>query len=801
MHYSLKNFERDLMFKNYFILGVRNIIKYKMNSLINIFGLSTAIALSIIIYTYSGYVLNYNTFFTKSDRIYQVYKERSIPTGTQIVRDTWFPMAESMEGKFPGIEQATHIWATPDWVIVGNKKFKEEVTWVKDNVFEMFDYPLLYGNPEIVFSNPNSAVLSYETALKYFGNTNPVGKSFNHDYRTDYSVSGVLKPLPGNITYRPDIMVPSSSVSDFDEMMENWGSSWLYTYILLNEKEIPDVMEAKFPDYVSTVFGEDAAERMSLKLTPLLSLNDAEYNSNIYAYILLGVAFVIILVAVINYVNISTARSLDRVRETGLRKVLGATKWELTSRFFIESTVLSLISVLMAMGLTELLLPVFNNYFELNLSVNYFDGNLLFLSLIGLSLLIGFVSSLYPSMILLKFVPADSLRGSQKTNPTRLGFRNALVIFQFGVSIVLISATGIMNDQISFMKNADLNFNKNNVMVIRVEASDFADQDEGVKRIASFKSEISRLPSVAKVAYSTHVPGDWAGWHSFVYPSDRDKEQRLRQKIAVVDDTYFDTYGIQFIQGENFDRNKPAIAEESLILNEAAMKDIGWQSIDEGLLNIGSNSYKILGVVKDYNFEGLENSVEPIIHGYAPDDYTGHNFISISLNNGDIQKSVTDIGSLWREFDSSRDFNYYFVDKRFDELYRSQEELTTVTGVFSFMVIVIASLGLFSIASLMVAYKTREIGIRKVMGASVSGIMNLFLAKFLAFVAIAFVIAVPVTTVLMSTWLEDFAYRTSLSYFTMLLSGIIVLVVAVSTTGYHTLKAALSNPVNSMRHE
>ncbi len=789
------------MFKNYLKISIRSLLKYKLNSLVNIIGLSTAICAALIIYLFSDSELNHNSLFSKSERIYQVYKERKIPTGTQIVRDTWFPMAEALKNDYPSIEDAIHIWDDEDWIRVGDRKFKEEIIWASANIFEVFDYPIVKGSVTGMFNDPFSVVISAEIAKKYFGDDDPIGKIITRDFETDYKIVGVLDALPKNITYRPQLIFSTSSIKSIDRLKENWGGSWLYTYVLLNEKEIPATLEAKLPDFVSKIFSAEDAERMKLKLTPLLNLNNEENNTNVYAYILLAAAFSIILIAIINYTNLTTARSFERARESGLRKVLGATRSNLIKQQFIESLILASISSLVAIGLAELLLPYFNLYFDLSLSANYFSDPFILPGIIFLTLVVSLLASFYPIFVLSRFHPVDTLKGQLKSNPSKIGFRNALVVFQFIVSISLIVCVSVMRDQISYMKNADLNFKKDNVLAIRVEASDFKDSDSGIQKITALKNELSQLPEVSSITYSTHVPGSWAGWHTFVYPDDRPADQRLRHKMSYIDENYFETYGIEFLEGSNFEKEKVAEAEMSVIVNEAALKDIGWNSKDDGMLNFGEHKIKILGVVKSYNFASLTDDVFPVIHAYRSSEEKVHNFLSLKLNSKDIQASLGKIQNVWANFDSGLPLNYFFVDERFQELYSAQERLESVGIIFSIIGIIIACLGLFALSSLLIAHKTKEIGIRKTLGASITNISFNFVKRFLVYVSVAFCISVPLVIYLMGKWLEDFAYKTSISPITIIIGGILVMLIALATVSYNTIKAAVINPAVSLRNE
>lgn len=786
------------MFKNYIKTALRNLLKNKLNSFINIFGLSVGFAASIIIFLYSESELTYNSHFENSDRIYQVYKERQIPTGIQIVRDTWYPMAKALKDDYPEIKDATHIWDEEVWVESGTKKFKETITIAQENIFDVFSFPLAKGERQSVFSDPSSVVISKEIAAKYFGGESPIGKVLTIDYEDNYTVKGVLGEIPGNSSFRPDIMIPSTSLSD--ELQNEWGSSWLYTYLLLDKGVSKESLEAKFPAFVNKIFGEEGA-RMNLKLTALPDLYNEVNDSDTYAYILLIVAFAVLLIASINFMNLSTAKSLERALEIGMRKVMGASRFQLVKQYLSETVILSLLALAVGIGLTELILPYFNDMFEMNLSIPYLSDPLSILGLLFLALFVGAFAGLYPAFVLTRFKSVETMRGKFKSNKSGLAVRNTLMIVQFALSVILIIGTGIMRNQISYMKNASLNFDKDNLMIIPVEVSDFADKEAAAQELETFKNELRAYSNVKSVTSSTHVPGRWAGWFTFVYPNDRPEEQRLRHMFAAVDENFFETYGIKILEGENFSLEKKAESSDGVIINKAALDDIGWKSKDNGLLKVGGKERKILAVVDNYHFESLATEVTPIIHRFIPSQHAAHNYVTARLAGSDISSTVDYIADKWQNVDPGRPLDYFFADRNFNQLYETQERLESVALSFTVLGIIIACLGLFALASLMIAQKTKEIGVRKVLGATETSITLMFIRYFAKYVLAAFVIGAPIVYYLMTEWLTDFAYKTEITAGVFIFGGVIVLLVTIATVAFQAIRASLANPVVSLRYE
>ena len=790
------------MLKNHLKIILRNLSKNKINSLINIMGLSVGIAASIIMILYAVNELSYNSNNKNSDRIYMVYKERHLPTGIQITRDTWFPMAYALKIKYPGIDKATHIWEEDDWVNTSDKKFKMPVTYAKQNIFDVFTFPLIKGSAKSFSHNKYTAVLSREAAEKFFGSENPIGKTLTVNYKTDYIIGGVFDDIPKNTTYRPQLMVPSNSVSYYNKVKNYWGSSWLETYVMLNKNVNKKSLEGQFPDFVKNNMGNESVEHLKLKLTALPDLYNETTNANTYAYILLAIALSILLIASINFMNISTAKSLGRLKEVGVQKVLGASRKELIKKFLGESILVSLFSLFIGIVLTEIFLPYFNNIYDLDLSLYHFGILQTIAGLLVLGLFTGLISGIYPAFVITKFRLTEILAGKRSnTAKNGVNLRSGLIVFQFVIAIIMLIGTAIVLNQIKFMKNANLNINESNLIVISASASDYPNRDTANQKIEVFKNQLDNYSGITGVTSSSmSIPADNGG-HVFVYPDDRSKEKRLRERWIVIDDNFFNVYGIKIIKGRNFSKEMSTDKDDAVIINEAALKDIGWHSIDESKIKVAGKERKIVGLVQNYNYQSLEKGIEPMIHIYRSSKNYTFNYITVRIAPHHTGDAIKYIKSKWNDVDPAIPLPFRFVDASFDKLYKTLDRLAIVAETFTGVALILACLGLFALSALLLTYRTKEIGIRKVLGASVSGITLMLAKDFTKWVLIANLIAWPAAYFLMNNWLQDFAYRINISWWIFVLSGSIALVIALATVSFQAIKAATVNPVKSLRYE
>lgn len=794
------------MIRNYLKIAVRNLMKHKGFSAINIFGLAVGMAFSIVIFLYVQHELTYDGFHENADRIFLVLKERHTPEGIRELDDTWVPMLPEMESSFPGIAGGTRIFDRDLWVRCNEKKFLEEVTYADPSVLDIFSFSLARGDAATALSDKNRAVISKAIAQKYFGDRDPIGKVLEVDFDKKFVITGVLNDVPDNSSIRTGILASFASAIDpgDEEANHNWGGSFLYTYLLLNDGTAAGSLEARFPSMVEKIWnneGPNSSEKLKLRLLPLRDFHDWEFKTNRFAYILVMIAASILLIASINFMNLSTARSIHRAGEIGLRKVLGAGRAQIAKQFLGESMVVCTLSVLFSVVIVEMLLPVFNDLFGVNLELLYLDSVATMSGLLLLVLAVGLLSGLYPAFILSRFLPIESLRRSVGKSSGSLGLRNILVVIQFAISVTLIIGAGIIWQQIQFMRLHDLNFEKDNIVAIPVGLSDFADPDEGANRLEAWKSTLLADPGVESVAASMGVPGRPVEWAVFATPKNWNQEAPLRVRLTAIDANFLSTYEIPLSAGRNFSEFFTSDREESIIVNEAFVKAAGWQEAVGKEVESGRRRRTIVGVTKDYNFESLQSEVKPIIHVYRTAESRALDFVSVRVKPERLTVTMANLTTAWASLDPSRSFDYFFVDDAFDRLYKSEEKMVGFVGLFSLLAVVIASLGLLGLASFTVARKTKEIAIRKVIGASVGNIIFLISRKFLALVILANVIAVPVAYYLMSAWLNDYPYRVSMDPGVFVLAAIAALFFAWLTIGFQTFRAAVSNPVEALKYE
>lgn len=794
------------MLKNYIKIAFRNIWKRKGYSLINIGGLGIGIAAAILISLYAINELTYDSFHEHSDDIYLMYKERITPTGVQDTYDTWVPLKMEMEETYPNVIQSARVFSQNVWMEAEGKKFQEQVVYTDPELFEIFSFPLK-NSIENPFPSLQSIVISEEIAQKYFGTDNPVGKVFRLGYERNYVVSGVLKEIPQNSSIQIDMAIQMESAGGYEDFKENWGSSFLSTYIQLEEGSDPAELEAQFPDLITKIWDAETAGRTNFKLLPLSEMYNRFNDSDKYSYILLGIALAIILIACINFMNMATARSLERVREVGMRKALGGQRIQLILQFLSESVMIVFIAMFVGVALAELILPFFNNLYDMQLSLNLYENTEGLAALIGFGVLLGLISGSYPAFFLSKFSSSQVLRGNFSKKPGGIRLRKVLVTTQFAVTIVIIISTLIMREQIQFMKSADLGLQKENIIAIQRSADDFEDPEQANVRLTTFKEKIRNYRNVESVASSRAMPGQQFSFNSFLFavPDGWTDEAPLRMRWTIVDHTFFDLYEIKLIEGRHFMEGSESDMETGVIINRAAMEDFGWETAVGKTVGLGSNGSEkmnVIGVIENYNYQSLENEVAPILHFYRPSENGSQNFISVRLAQNDINSTLAFIEEQWNEIvDSEMPINYSFVDQEFERMYQAQDRLATVAGGFSVLAILIASLGLLGLASLMVKQRTKEIGIRKVLGATAMEIVILLSKNYMVLVVTSFVIATPLAWYLMSSWIRDFAYRIDLQIGFFIVGGLIALGIALVTVSAQALKASMMNPAESLRSE
>jgi putative ABC transport system permease protein len=793
------------MLKNYFKIAFRNLWRHRVFSFINILGLTVGMTACFLIFLYVHFELSYDSFHSKANRIYRVVCDIKTPTEVIKAGGPSWAVGAHITQDFPQVEAA--VRTTDDELLVrkGNVKFQElNSLWADSAFFGMFDFKLLKGNPKTVLQEPLSIVFSESAAKKYFGNADPVGQTVlltGEGFTA--KITGIMKDIPENSTIKADMLVSMSTLTrklnpGLDDQWGNYGNS---TYVLLKPGTHPADLQAQLPAFLERRNGTEMKKinmYPTLFLEPLKdvylrSTRNGNNTGNINnVYIFSWVAVFILLIACFNFVNLTTARSAERAKEVGIRKVVGAVKGQLTGQFIGESVLLCAISFILTLVSTALLLPSFNHLAGKTISTGIFENLnfvlILFLAAIGIGLLAG----VYPALVLSSFKPVTVLKGRFSTGTKGQLLRKALVIAQFTISVALIIATIIVYNQMNYMRRQDLGFNKDQMMVINTNGDPAKD---------AFRNAVAGLPNIKGVAMASSVPG---GGNPAAYSEIENVKgvlQIANLDLYFVDFDYIPQFKIKMIAGRAFSPDFQTDTTQSMILNEAAVKMFGYTSPARAVghrFKQWGREGRIIGVMKDFHFRSLQLPIKPLSMRIEPN---GCSLVAIKLSTQNLPKTIAAIENKWNALIPARPFSYYFLDEFFDKQYRTEERFGKLFLNFSVLAIIISCLGLLGLASYSTMQRTREIGIRKVLGASVPNIVNLLSREFLKLVAIAILIASPVAWFAMHGWLQDFAYRIEIGWWIFFIAGLIAVLIALATVSFQAVKAAIANPVKSLRVE
>ncbi|MCW3091913.1 MAG: transporter permease [Ferruginibacter sp.] len=793
------------MLKNYFKIAFRNLWKHKVFSFINIMGLTVAMTACFLIFLYVQFELSYDSMHTKADRTYRVVCDIKTPTEVINAAGPSWAVPPNVKSEFPEVESFVRIASDNVLFRKGDIKFQEENSmWADSAFFKVFDFKLLKGNPETALKEPLSVVFSETTAKKYFGNSDPIGQTLliTGD-ALPTKVTGVMKDIPENSQVKGDLVLSMSTITQkFNQKLDSqWGNYGAQAYLLLKKGTNPKSLEKKFPAFLEARNGPEMKRNQmypTLFLEPLRDVylrstrNGTKTGNVTNVYIFSIIAAFILFIACINFINLTTARSAERAREVGIRKVVGAAKGQLTLQFIGESVILCLVAFLLTIILSAIMLPFFNDLAGKTISTGIFQNGrylfLLFLSAVGIGLLAG----LYPALVLSSFKPFVVLKGRFATGTRGILLRKGLVVVQFTISIALIIGTIIVYRQMNYMHTRDLGFNKDQVMVINTN---------GDSAKNAFKESLKGITHVKSVAMSSSVPGGGnPGAYSEIENIKGDL-QIANLDLYFVDFDYINQFKMKVIAGRGFSKSFGTDTTQAMVLNEAAVKMFGYPSPQQAVgrrFKQWGREGKIIGVVKDFHFRSLQQNIKPLSMRIEPGRC---DLVSIHLDAANVAATTAAIENKWKQLIPNRPFSYYFLDEFFDRQYRSEARFEKLFFNFSILAILISCLGLLGLASYSTMQRTKEIGIRKVMGASVQGIINLLSIEFVKLVIISFLVAVPVSGYLMNNWLKDFAYKTNMAWWVFALAGVVALMIALLTVSYQAIKAAIANPVKSLRTE
>lgn len=811
------------MLKSYLKIALRHLLRHKSYSIINILGLAVGVACCVLILLFVQDELGYDSWTDKSDQIYRMALERNYPgrsTSYAIIPHSY---AETVKDEFPEVEDATRLLSFPGSLVLkvdGEVYEEENAVWADSNFFEIFTLPLLRGEVKNVLNKPNTVVLTEATAKRYFNDTDPIGKVLdipNND--NDLVVTGVCANVPPNTHFKFD-MVRSASSMNFLEQ-ENYISFAAYTYFVLNKNADPKQVEAKMPDLVTKYasgpvqrqFGvsyeeyQKAGNGYRYFLQPLQEIYlssrlEAELKppgSKNRVYIFTVIALFILLIACINFMNLSTARSAERAKEVGIRKTLGSLKGQIAGQFLLEAGLISLIGTVLAIGLLYFMIPIFNDITGKALNFGQVISWTSIPMFLLFALIVGVVAGSYPAMVLSSFKPIAVLRGKLLSTSHGINLRNGLVVFQFMISVILIIGTIVVYNQLRFMQTKELGFNEEHVVTVK---GAFALQNQ----TETFKNQVLDLASVKSVGGCNAMPGGQFFGVSF---RKEGENEAVTGRGLIVDEDYMDCMQMEMMQGRAY--SKDFQDSLSVVLNEAAVNELGYDdpvgkrlTSPDNFLNPeeGQTSmFTIVGVVKDFHFQSLHQEIEPLFFVHNKFSQRTSGIISVRIQPPDFPATISQIEQIWMQFVPDQPFRFSFFDSDLNMLYQAEQTAQKVFGLFAVLAIFIACMGVLGLAAYITQQRTKEIGIRKVLGASAFNIVTLLSKDFLKLVLVALVIASPIAWYAANSWLEDFAYRIDVSWWIFILAGVLAIVITLLTVSFQTVKAALLNPVKTLKYE
>ncbi len=807
------------MLKNYIKIALRNLIRHRTYTFINIFGLAIGIICCLLILVYVQDELNYDRYHEKADQVYRIINAGTI-RGNQIeiplVSGPWGP---AMVEEFPEVLKAVRI-KPPDsrWVIEhGDRKFFEKGLYFVDTTFfEVFDVEMVTGDPETVLNAPYSMVITEEMAEKYFGEEDPVGKIIVGDNWMNFNITGIMKKHPPSTHMNYDFLVNFETLNkainpvikqlNYGDLSTNWQNFRIYTYLLLEKNADSEAVVVKMRTLLEERLGR-GFRIAGVELNPYLQkLTDIHLKSNLegelgpnsdesYIYIFSAVALFILLIACINFMNLSTARSETRAKEVGIRKAVGADRFQLIKQFLSESSIFTLFASVIACFAVLFLLIPFNAIADKNISGSDLINSQTIFSLIGLVIIVGAVSGSYPAFLLSAFRPAEVLSGKMRKGASSGLLRKILVVVQFSISVFLIIGLSIIYSQMEYIKNRRLGFNKENILAVPL--SDPAPRNN----YESYKNALLSNSSVINVSASSTIPGGLFGI-ALLRPVGRPANENLTVQITAVDYDFLETFGMELQEGRDFSREFASDMNSALLLNEEAVKQFGFDpELDKRLTRPGQGQVvlPVIGVLKDYHFKSLHQKIEPFVLSLGSEQAFA--WVFIKTTGANMSRVMQFAEKEWQRINPGHPFDYTFVDNSIAMMYQSEMRLSRLFSIFTGIAIFIACLGLFGLASFTVEQRTKEIGIRKVLGASISGIVIILSKEYVKWIVLANVLAWPAAYVVLNQWLKNFAYRTDIEIGIFFLSAVLALAIALLTVSYQSIKAALADPVESLRYE
>jgi putative ABC transport system permease protein len=807
------------MLKNYLKTALRNLLRYKGFTIINIASLAIGITGCLVIALFVWDELQYDKFFKGHENIYRVYNVSTDNTGTRSLAVTPPMFATYLKQQYPEVHNTLRVFMSRDKFLfeaAGKANYEDKGMFVEGSFFNFFPFKFLQGDPNTALEAPNAVVITENIAKRYFGTSDAIDKTIYIDKDT-FAVKGVLATLPKHFHLDFNYLMSSSSVNIPKERMGKWTWQQFFTYIKVRPGTNAGQLDSKFqsaiekevhpitkPDGFTFIPHLQPLKDIHLKSSDFVYDNAVRGNET-YVKGLTLIALFVLVIACFNFINLATARSFRRAKEIGVRKVVGADRKQLVGQFTGETILLSVFSIIIATIATLILVPFINSFTGKDISFNPITNPLLGLLLLVAGIVIGILAGIYPALILSGFEPVKVLKGmklSGDSSSHTSWLRQGLVIIQFALSALLIVSTTIVYRQISYLHNKDLGFNKDQVLYFDIRG-------DISKNIETFKNELKRSPNIVSATAGYGLPGDAFAGDGVIIPS-KDGDKRQSASLFVVDEDYISTLGLKLIAGRDFSRDRATDVDEAFILNETAVIEYGFGTPENALgQRIHWDKWvpdsldpikkgRVIGVIKDFHYKSLHEKVAPaVLQIYPPVSAK----IAVKVKSAELKNTIAHIQQMWTKFAPGYPLDYKFIDESFGEMYKAEDKLSTLLWVFTIMAIVVGCMGLFGLAAFSAEQRTKEIGIRKVLGASVVSIVAMLSKNFLRPVFIASLIAFPIAWWLMNKWLQDFPYRVNISWWVFGIAAIAALLIALITVSFQTIKAAIANPVKSLRTE
>ncbi|MEP6949357.1 MAG: ABC transporter permease [Ginsengibacter sp.] len=805
------------MIKNYFKIAWRNMTRHKAYSAINIFGLAIGIASCLLILRYVSFELSYENFQVNKDRIYRIQQDRydNGKLSTQWAAGA-FGVGNAFKDAIPEIEDYVKLVQNSRVITeVSNQPAKiEKVFFASGSFFNIFTYPLLGGDRNTALKEPFTAALSETTARRIFGSTNVIGRRLELNRNSNYAITAVYKDAPVNTQLKPDILLSYATFIKMNGPDNNPEAAWEWdgclTYVVLRKDANPAAIEKKFSPIAEKFVGADMKKYNSAVIYHLQPLKDIHLYSHYMmepgengdgktVYLLLGIAFFIVIIAWVNYINLATARAITRAREVGVRKAIGSQRKQLVIQFLSESALMNGIAVVLALLIVMAAIPGFNSLSGQQISFSLFGQSQFWVSLFVLLITGIFLSGLYPAFVLSGFKPIDVLKGNMGSTTQGSLLRKSLVVFQFAASLFLLIGTVTVYRQIQYMRKQSLGINIDQTLV--VTAPGVGIDSTYLQKMTAFKKELQQQSSVKDIAVSTSIPGEPVGWNAGgIKLVGTDENTQKQYRVIGVDYDYMKTYGLKVVAGRVFSKSF-ATDDSSVIFNRKAIEQLGFNKPEEALnkrIDFWGRRYTIVGVTENFHQQSLHEAYEPLILRLIPDV---NGYLSIKTDAAQSTKTINIVKAEWDKFFPGNTFEYFFLDDHFNDQYKADRRFGQVFSLFTGLAILVACMGLFGLASFTTLQRTKEIGIRKVLGASVYSILTLLYRDFALLLFVAFIIASPLAWLTTSNWLQGYAFRIGIHWIYFILPFLLIVAIALITVSYQSIKAAIANPVKSLRTE